>query len=87
MSVSGQDWTRHSSAIAVALTESLAINLLLLFVEKGILSAADAEKIIFETASDLRSMSKGEGGAELAQGVAGRLEAIARRFTGEAKPN
>jgi hypothetical protein len=61
MSVSGQDWTRHPSAIAVALTESLAINLLLLFVEKGILSAADAEKIIFETASDLRSMSKGEG--------------------------
>jgi hypothetical protein len=76
MSVSGQDWTRHPSAIAVALTESLAINLLLLFVEKGILSAADAEKIIFETASDLRSMSKGEGGAELAQGVAGRLEGI-----------
>ncbi|MCC2627101.1 MAG: hypothetical protein K0S14_751 [Thermomicrobiales bacterium] len=75
MSVSGQDWTRHPSAIAVALTESLAINLLLLFVEKGILSAADAEKIIYE------------GGAELAQGVAGRLEAIARRFTGEAKPN
>ena len=87
MSVSGQDWTRHPSAIAVALTESLAINLLLLFVEKGIRSAADAEKIIYETASDLRLMSKGEGSAELAQGVAGRLEAIARRFTGEAKPN
>jgi hypothetical protein len=32
-------------------------------------------------------MSKGEGGAELAQGVAGRLEAIALRFSGEAKPN
>jgi hypothetical protein len=87
MAVSGQDWTKHPSAIAVALTESLAINLLLLFVEKGILSAADAEKIIFETASDLRLMSKGEGGAELAEAVAGRLEAIARRFTGEAKPN
>src|SRR5688500_17804138 len=35
MSVSGQDWTRHPSAIAVALTESLAINLLLLFRREG----------------------------------------------------
>jgi hypothetical protein len=82
-----EDWTRHPSAIALALTESLAINLLLTLVEKRLLSPEEARRMIAEAAQDLRVMAKGTPGAALAETTADRLESIAARFAVAEKPN
>jgi hypothetical protein len=85
--VSEEDWTRHPSAIALALTESLAINLLLTLVEKRVLAPEEAQRMVGDAAEDLRIMTKGTTGAELAETVAARVEAIASRFGVAEKPN
>ena len=82
-----EDWTRHPSAIALALTESLAMNLLLTLVEKRLLSPEEAQRMVSDAAEDLRLMTKGTPGSELAETVAERVEAIASRFEVAEKPN
>jgi hypothetical protein len=73
--------------IGLVLTEALAINLLLTFVEKRLLSPEEARGMVRDAAEDQRLMIKGTLGAGLAKTVAGRLEAIASRFAVAEKPN